>query len=157
MKDIIGYENRYAVTEDGRVYSYKHQKFLKPYKQPNGYLVVHFYKDGKNHLFLVHRLVAQAYIANPNNWPQVNHIDEDKTNNSVENLEWVSVNLNINHGTRNNTVAKKRSRPILCSELNKTFENAKQAATELGISRCNICSCLTGKRKTAAGYHWKYV
>lgn len=86
MKDIKDYEGLYAVTEDGRIWSYRRKKFLKPIVV-NGYLQVHLYINGVKKVFYVHRLVALAYLPNPNNFPQVNHRDENKQNNDVSNLE----------------------------------------------------------------------
>ena len=86
MKDIRNYENMYAITDDGRVWSYKTNKFLTPWLN-RGYLQVSLYNNGIEKKFSIHRLVAEAYIPNPDNKPQVNHKDEDRTNNTVENLE----------------------------------------------------------------------
>lgn len=107
MRDIIGYEGLYAVTSCGRVYSYRAKKFLKPYKNKNGYLYVSLYKDGKQNKYYIHRLVLEAYLPNPANLPQVNHIDENKANNALLNLEWCDAAYNINY-----SLAKK----VICVE-----------------------------------------
>ena len=88
MKDIQGYEGLYAVTSCGKVWSYKNERFLKPYKKRDGYLEVYLYKGGERKHYIIHRLVAMAYIPNPDNLPQVNHKDENKENNALPNLEW---------------------------------------------------------------------
>lgn len=98
MKDIKGFEGLYAITEDGRVYNYKTKKFLTGTKG-DGYVTVELRKDGKSKWLLVHRLVAEAYLENPNNYPVVNHKDEVKNHNWVDNLEWCTQKDNVNHGT----------------------------------------------------------
>lgn len=96
MKDIIGYEGLYAVTEDGRVWSHVGRgRFLKPSSDGHGYLMVSLFKDNKYTTFRVHRLVAQTYLSNPDNLEQVHHKNGIRTDNSVENLQWVSKNKNL--------------------------------------------------------------
>lgn len=110
MKDIKGYEGLYAVTEDGRVWSYPrgngmnpNGKFLKP-NLSGRYPYVTFVQLGQKKQKTIHRLVAEAYLPNPNNMPQVNHIDGDKTNNCVGNLEWCDASHNMRHAHDNNLV-----------------------------------------------------
>ena len=158
MKDIQGYEGRYAITEDGQVWSYKNQKFLKPEKVWNGYYRVHLVdKNGNKKHHRVHRLVAEAYI--PNNNPeektQVNHINECKTDNHVENLEWVSAKDNLNYGTRNERVSKGNSKAVYCVELGQVFVSQTAAARALGIHASGISSCIKGRCDTCGGYHWE--
>lgn len=152
LLNIKGYEGLYGISPDGRVFGYKRKKFLTPRIIGRGYQQVSLHKDGKSKQFLIHRLVAETYISNPNGLPQVNHINEDKTDNRVENLEWTTAKENDNHGTRNKRIAKS----VYCVELDKTFESQTEAAKELGISRGNISSCCKGKLKTAGGYHFRY-
>lgn len=104
MKDITNYEGLYAITSCGKVWSYKSKKFLKPYFN-GGYASVALSKNGKLTYPLVHRLVAEAYISNPDNLPQVNHKDEDKAHNCVNNLEWCDATYNNNYGTRTSRMA----------------------------------------------------
>lgn len=99
MVDIVGYEGLYAITSCGKVWSYKRKKFLTPRPYKNGYLCVALCKDGKPKTVSIHRLVAIAYLSNENNLSDVNHKDENKTNNAVSNLEWCSHKDNINYGT----------------------------------------------------------
>lgn len=101
MVDISGYEGHYAITSCGKVWSYKNKKFLTPHSYKNGYLCVALCKDAKPRTVSIHRLVASAYLKNENNFSDVNHIDEDKTNNAVPNLEWCSHKYNCNYGSRN--------------------------------------------------------
>ena len=157
MKDIVGYEGEYGITRDGRVYSYKRKRFLKPGSDKDGYHKVCLYKKGKAKTFRIHRLVAEAFIPNPNNLPVVNHRDECKTNNCVENLEWCSIEYNNTYGTRIERIAKKLSIPVYCEELDKTFDGARQAARELGLNNSNIISCCKGRYKTTGGFHFRYA
>lgn len=172
-KTIEGYPN-YMVSNLGRVKSCKrtimrnnghpqtiNEKILKSCNDGgSGYLRVNLYKEGKEKKYYIHRLVAQAFLDNPNNLSQVNHIDEDKTNNCVENLEYCDVSYNINYGTRNERVSKTKSIPILQftreMEFIKRWESATQVERELGIDQGNICMCCKGKIKTCGGYVWGY-
>lgn len=156
MKDIIGYEGLYAVTSCGKVYSYRSKKFLKPHKDKGGYLYVGLYKGGERESYKIHRLVAEAYLPNPEELPQVNHKDENKENNALPNLEWCDQSYNSNYGSRNERMAKSLSKPIFCEELNKTFDGAHAAARELGLDNSHIIKCCKGKRKTTGGYHFRY-
>lgn len=149
MKDVIGYEGLYQVTSCGKVWSYRSKKFLKPRRKKNGYLQVNLCKDGKQKNYLIHRLVAEAYLPNPNNLPCVNHKDENKENNALQNLEWCTYEYNNSYGSRNKSV--------YCEELNRTFDGARAAARELGLDNSGISRCCTGERKTCGGYHWKYA
>lgn len=108
MKDILDYEGLYAITSCGKVWSYRSQKFLKPKIKKNGYLEVDLRKNGSHKFCLVHRLVAEAYINNPFNLAEVNHKDEIKAHNWINNLEWVSHKDNCNYGTRNERILNTR-------------------------------------------------
>lgn len=98
MKDIPGWEGLYACTTHGDIWSYRSDKFLSPSKNKRGYLHVTFTKDGKRYDYRVNRLVAMTFLDNPNNLPQVNHIDGNKLNNYLSNLEWCTPEYNIQHG-----------------------------------------------------------
>ena len=148
MKDVVGYENIYAVTSCGRVWSYRRQKFLTPFYNTKGYLKVDLWKNGKVKQFFVHRLVAEAYIPNPDNLPQVDHINEDKTNNCVNNLQWI---------TNRDNNRKSKNKPILQFDLDGNFICEWPSATDVGKEvQSTICNCLNGRYKTAYGYIWKY-
>ena len=166
---IEGYENLYEVSNLGRVRRLESvvtskagvkQKFpgkiLKP-RANKGYLMVQLCKNGIIRDFLIHRLVAAAFIPNPDKKFQVNHLSEDKLNNSVENLAWCSAKENINYGTRNKRVSEKLSKPVLCVELNQIFPSLREAARQLSLSVGNISCVLTGRSKTAGGYHFEFA
>lgn len=177
-KDIEGYEGLYQVSNTGKVRSlnYRHTgktKVLKQNTKDNGYKRIGLNRNGKNKGYLVHRLVALAFIPNPNNYPIINHIDEDKTNNTVWNLEWCTYEYNNNYGTIKEKLSKAKkgkfkggnnsnAKPVLMLTLNgefiKRFNSVVEANEYLGQprSRDNISNCARGKYKTAYGYIWKY-
>lgn len=152
MKDIKGYEGLYAITSCGKVWSYKRKRFLKPFDNGLGYLKVFLFKDGEKKQYYLHRLVAEAYLDNPNNYPQVNHRDENKSNNCVNNLEFCTVEYNANFGTRNERISKK----IICIETGEKFNSLTEAAIAINRSVVSLSNHLRGRRKTCAGYHWAY-
>ena len=143
LKDIKDYEGLYAITRDGRVWSYKSKKFLK-HGLVKGYHRVCLCKEGKCKNFRVHRLVAQTFIPNPEGLPEVNHKDEDKSNNNVNNLEWCSYEYNINYGTRNERAAKKLSkRPYLAPSKGWNGRSPLYPYSP-GLSRCPFKPIFTG-------------
>ena len=171
-KDIKGYEGLYQVSSEGRVRSldrivvYKDGrksffkgKILKNVLDDKLYFVVSLY-NGKRNVLKVHRLVAQAFIPNPNNYPQINHIDENPKNNRVENLEWCNQYYNNTYGTRLNRVAKTKSKSIFQinsnSQIIKEYPSITYIARTFGYSMGNICTCCKGKIKSAYGYIWRY-
>ena len=156
-KDIRGYEGLYQVSDMGRVFGLTSNKFVKPYLNNNGYLKIDLYKNGKCKHFYVHRLVAEAYLINLNNYPQVNHKDEIKTNNCVGNLEFCDSKYNINYGTGHERAADKVKKSVFCIELNKVFRSITEASKETGICLQSISVCCLGKRKTAGQMHWRYA
>lgn len=155
----------YYVTDDGRIWSVKSNMFLSPIINNTGYERVNIYLGNNKYTTqLIHRLVAEAFIPNPDNLPQVNHKDENKLNNNVSNLEWCTVEYNINYGTRNQRSSRTNSSQhvYMCDKKThepiKEFSGAKIAAEELGFpnSYSAIYSVLKGERKSALGYWWKY-
>ena len=166
-KDIKDYEGLYQVSNWGRVKSlnYRHtgkEMVLQLNKTKYGYLLVCLYKDGKCKYFSVHRLVAEAFIPNPLNLPCVNHINENKQDNLVTNLEYCTTAYNNSFGTRLERVAKKNYKPIL--QYTKTGEFIREWASiievkrklGLGNSNGNISNCCLKKLKSAYGYVWKF-
>ena len=161
-KDIKDYEGMYQVSSEGRVKSLKYgeEKILKNNKNNSGYLSVSLSKDGKRKTYSIHRLVAQAFISNPNNLLEINHIDEDKTNNRVENLEWCTKQYNNNYGTKNERAAERNTKRILQftkeGEFIKKWDSTMQIERELGFNGGNITKCCKGKCKLTYGYKWRY-
>lgn len=159
MKDIKDYEGLYGITSCGKVWSYRSNKFLKPYMAGSdlSYQYVHLIKDGVSKNFRVHRLVAEAYIPNPNNLPEVNHKDEIKTNNYVSNLEWCDRDYNHHYGTQIERARKTRGKPIYCQETDKVYGSQKEAAAELGLDQGNISKVCCGILSHTGGYHFEFA
>lgn len=140
-RDIEGYEGRYMVSNKGNVFSLLRDKLMKPVKCRKGYLRVGLRdEEGARKSHGVHRLVAQAFIYNEYNKPQVNHIDENKENNSAENLEWVTNLENCNHGTKIQRTMLAVSKPVLHVKDGEYTEyiNAVEASNATGTSKATI-------------------
>ena len=170
------YEGLYKVSNWGRILSLNYNNtgkpgLMTPFEVGAGYLQVGLRKNGETNLCYVHRLIAETFLPNPDNLPEVNHKDEDKTNNFVflnedgtvnkkkSNLEWKNHRDNCNHGTRNERVAKAQSKPVLQFTLDGEFVREWPSTMECernGFSSGNVSACCRGERKTAYGYIWKY-
>lgn len=152
----------YIVSSDGKVYSLKHGKMkeMKPRLNKGGYLKAVLCANGRHVTKSIHRLVARAFISNPDNLPEVNHKDEVKTNNCVDNLEWCTSEYNINFGSRGERMAKALinhpalSVPVVCLETGVVYPSTCEAERQTGVNQSSISSCLNGKQQTAGGYHW---
>lgn len=166
-KNIKGYSN-YMVSNKGNVKSLNYrrtgrEKILKPSVDKIGYMFIGLHKNGVQKNYLVHRLVAKAFIQNQSNLPQVNHKDENKQNNCVENLEWCDQKYNNNFATRTERMVEKMSKPIL--QINKTtneiiaeYPSLREVERQLGISNSTISKCCNNKLhyNTAGGFKWQY-
>lgn len=168
IKDIAGYCGLYKISADGRVYRF--------YKNGNkrelggnvshGYMRVRLSMGNKARWYSVHRLVADAFIANPKKLPQINHKNGIKLDNRVENLEWCTASENVQHafklGLNKNTkkqyeLAKAATaKPVVCVETGEEYLSLTDAGKAKGVSFSHIGQCALGKRQTAGGYHWIY-
>lgn len=161
VKPVPGYEGRYSVSDDGRVFSHIRNRELKPKINRYGYKAVSLTKDGKAHHLTVHRIVAMTFIPNPFSKDCVNHINEVKTDNRAENLEWATVKENNNHGTRNSRMSDTKSiKPVMQIMPDGTiryFKGVKDAGRQTGINRSNIAECCKGRKRTAGKSEWRYV
>lgn len=166
-RDIAGYEGLYQVSNKGRIKSLLDgkERILRLHANIRwGYLNTFLYKDKKRKTFRVHRLVAMAFIPNPDNLPEVNHKDEIVNNNCVENLEWCTSLYNNHYGKHRQrmkeTATETRGRPVLQFSENGDFiseyRSIGEAWRKTKISRAHIGEVCKGNRKTAGGYMWKY-
>lgn len=175
-RDVKGYEGRYKVSELGVIISIPHTtttngiikfwKFskLKPMKNINGYYCVKLSDCHRIKRQLIHRIVAEAFVSNPNKYPCVNHKDENKSNNCAKNLEWCTVRYNNNYGSKNERAAIKNkngkmSKPVI--QLDKEGHIIKeypsiQEAKRQGFDNSYISKCCSGKAHLHKGYIWKY-
>lgn len=151
-KEITGFESCYAVSSKGRVKNLKNGKILKNVIDPHGYLRI---KLGRGNMRRIHRLVAQAFIPNPLNLPQINHIDECKTNNNVENLEWVSASQNVRHSAHQYSC--NINQLTLDGELVKAWDSLSQIERDTGYFKQAINQVCKGRLRQAYGFRWEYA
>lgn len=158
-KDIKCYEGYYQVSNLGNVKNSRTGRLIKPHKKC-GYLQLLLCKNGKIKHHLVHRLVAEAFIQNPDNLPIVNHVDENKINNCVDNLEWCTQKYNINYGTSLQKRTISKSKPVeqytIDGQFITEYQSAAEAERKIGIGNSHINACCQGKRKSAGGFIWKF-
>lgn len=161
-KDVAGWEGLYQVSTYGRVKSLKYgkERILKHSKNSSGYLTVGLSIESKTFSKVVHRLVAIAFVPNPDNKCDVNHIDEDKTNNNVNNLNWMTRSENVNWGTSRkravntfhmNRLYKDKIKVIYPSGEIEIFNSAADVSRAFGVPKGNISRVLSGKRKRVRG------
>lgn len=176
-KDIKGYEGLYQISNLGRIKSLPRlkrnfnvntkqldtitipEKIRKPQLTKYGYYRIGLTKNHKQTYYSVHRLVAEAFIPNPGNLSQINHKDENKANNEVDNREWCDAKYNANYGTRNKRTGEKQMKQVMCIETKTIYSSLTEASRQTGLSIGNISSICNNRKwfKTAGGYHWKYV
>jgi len=160
-KDIPGYEGLYKISDLGNIYSTITNKIRKLMRDKDGYLQLNLCKNKEVWQQKVHRLVAQTFIPNVNNYKEINHKDENKANNSVINLEWCTRKYNMNYGNRSFIAAEKRCMPVIQTDLSGNeiarYKSVKEAARHIKKYQSNISRCCRGMRSMAYGYKWGYV
>ena len=167
-KEIPDTDGKYLISTDGEVMAISRRvKFGNVFrwtktnirtarKKENGYLELEIL--GKHHY--IHRLVAEAFIPNPYNFPCINHKDENKENNSVENLEWCDYSYNTNYGTRTKRAKEKQFGDrfvVINLDTGEVYKTPKDASRATGIHNDSISRVCKGKSKTAGGYRWRYL
>ena len=172
-KDIVGYEGLYQVSNLGRVkslqrtilcntgvYTTVNERILSAADKGLGYMVVGLNKNGIHKTARVHRLVAVAFIPNPNGFSLINHKDKNPKNNRIDNLEWCDYKYNNNYADHNLLLSKSQSFPVLQYSIDGKFiaryYGATEASKKLGIDKVSIRACCRGKLQTSGGYIWKY-
>lgn len=169
-ENVQGYEGLYQVSNLGRIKSLlfinnvcikEREKILKIETNKKNRQHIALYKNGKRKNMAVHRLVAKAFIPNPNNLPQINHIDGNPKNNKVENLEWCSASYNMKHAYANNLLKlkkynEKNSKAIIRND-GKKYNNSYDASKDLKVSACSIRDVLKGRTKSCKGFTFKYL
>ena len=164
-KPVLGYEGFYEISNLGQIKSLvkKQKKIIKNCENGAGYFVVTLCRNGKRRMASIHRLVAEAFIPNPKNLPQINHKDGVKTNNLIENIEWCTAKENMNHAwdTGLNSVEKlgttKKVAQIKNGKTIKVWESLSSASRELGIIRTSISNCCCHRSMSAGGFCWKFA
>lgn len=169
-KSVGGFDGIYEVSSCGRVRNATNGNIITPKHNNRGYVQIRLNKCGKTHYWLLHRLVAFAFIPNPENLPQINHKDENKDNNCVDNLEWCTNLYNRHYGNGYQrsvdnhdylALAEQNKRKVrqydLSGNLIKDWVGVKDIQKATGIGESNIRRCCYGRGKSAGGYVWQYV
>ena len=163
--DVIGFEGLYKVSENGTIYTFSNRngKYNYPLKQnfdKDGYKYVKLFKDGKYYNARVNRVVAQAFIPNPENKPIVNHIDFNRVNNNVWNLQWTTEKENVQHSVKAGRYSNQKCKKVISIDKNgnkKLYSSITNAEKETGALVPNIIKVCKGIRKSANGYKWFYA
>lgn len=160
-KDIPNYEGLYQISNLGNIMSIRRKRLIKSDKRKDGYIQVHLTKNKKMKNFLLHRLVAITFIENSNNYEFINHIDGNKENNSLNNLEWCDRSYNILHAYDNELIKKRKKVEQYDKNNNllNIYRSIMEASKKTNIDRAHISACCKGKKKykSAGGYIWRYV
>ena len=165
-RDIKGFEGKYMVSNLGRVKSLNYNRtgkegIMKGVDNSYGYLQVKLHKEGKRKNYLVHVLVATAFLDNPQNLPIINHKNEIKSDNRVSNLEWCSYSYNNSYNDKGKKIGEKLSKPVLAihkiNGLILEFSSIMEAERETGINNGGITQCCQGKRNSAGDFYWMYA
>lgn len=160
-KDIKGYEGLYQISDYGNVKRLagspkcKEDRIMTKSVSSNGYLFVTLYKNGKSKTHRIHRLVLENFnpVENMENL-EVNHLDEDRTNNNLSNLQWCTRQENLNYGNRAKKYTQSRGHKVKCIETGKVYDSLREAERDTGCAHTHISDCIRGKQKTCGGYHW---
>lgn len=167
-RPVAGYDGLYEVSNTGRVRSVTRivgngrlirGQPIQPFKR-SGYWSVSLYKNNINRFYLVHRLVAEAFIPNLHQYPLVNHKDENKTNNAVYNLEWCTFKYNVQYGKCTEKISRSKGSPVVQIHKNgqsTLWHSMKEAERKTGVSHQDISRVCRGIRKSAGGFKWKYA
>ena len=161
MRNVPGYEDRYATTKDGRIWSYKRKKFLMPCTDKDGYLKIVLY-DGSRKTVSVHRVILMTWnpIENMENYDCA-HLDDDKDNNNLNNLMWMTRFENNHWNDKIERGASKRRIPVFQYDLDgnyiTSFEGLRRAENTTGFDRSEISNCAKGKRKEYKGFIWSFI
>lgn len=157
-KPIYKFPN-YKVNEYGDIRNIKKNKLMSVYTKDNGYKFVKLSNNGTSKECRVHRLVAEAFIPNPDNLPFINHKDEDRGNNNVDNLEWCTSSYNNTYGTRTDKQSKAMMKEVCQYDINmnliEVYSSINEAGEVCGIKPCNISNCIAGRSKTSGGFVWR--
>ena len=166
---INGHIN-YSVSKNGEIRNDTTGKIKSSRCNRHGYPVVDLYMNGQRQTIPVHRLVANAFVSNPDNKSQVNHIDGNKKNNIADNLEWCTASENMKHSFntglskpnkgmlgRKNPNAGRHGKPIRIIETGEVFNSISECEKFINGNNRHICDCLSGRQKTHRGYHFEYI
>jgi len=150
INEIEGFEQfeGYGITSCGKVWSFRTNKFLKPQRDKKGYLCVNLISGKNQKTVKIHRLVALAYIPNPDNLETVDHIDENKDHNYINNLRWLS---------RGENKSRSWSKPVKCLETGQVFESGAAAAREMNLEPSHVSQVCNRKRNHTGGYHFEFI
>lgn len=166
---INGFPN-YSVSTEGEIRNDARKELKSPTKNHSGYLVVDLYSNGERYKKRVSRLVGEAFVENPKNKTQINHIDGNKDNNRASNLEWVTPEENMRHAFdtglckpsrsmlgRKNPNAGRKGKSVMIVETGEVFSSITECGKAIDGNDRHICDCLSGRQHTHRGYHFTYV